>query len=201
MRTILAATLFLSAPGALLAQPATTPRLDASVHVAYANTWDDEGSIGGGRSLGGDLSFLVTPRLGLGVAVERVANSRDAAGGALAFDGHSTLTSAVAQFRIGRGSVQPMVRAGYGLLTYAGTVTSAPPVAAPFPDPRADATRVVESRPSGRASVVTGGTDLDIVVSDHMSLRPGFTVHLMQTNEGAVPWMIWRAGIGVAVRW
>src|SRR5262249_52087102 len=107
--------LFTAAP--LAAQPVPT-RIDAAGRVAYAKTWAEEGSMGRGLSVGGDVSFRVTPRIGLGVRIERTHNFRDAADGAFIVDGDSTLVSGEARFRFGRGTIQPILHAGYGLLSY-----------------------------------------------------------------------------------
>src|SRR5690242_10733769 len=110
---VLPAVLLLSVPAIARAQTADVRRLDTSIGFGYANTWDDEGSIGTGSSASADATYHLTPRVGIGVAVERVSHSRDAGAGALTFDGRSLLASARAQFRFGSGAVQPIVQAGF----------------------------------------------------------------------------------------
>jgi hypothetical protein len=194
--------LFLAAaPAPLFAQPLPDPRVDAAVGVGYARTWDDEGSIGNGSAIDGSVAVRVTPRIALGLRLERIHNFREAGYGALVFEGDSTLAAGEAQFRFGTGTVQPIVRAGYGLLDYSGSTTSGPPQNPPFLDLRTEPIPTVRTPHQGRAGVLTAGADVDVFVSRHVSIRPAATFHLAQTSDDSMPWMIWRAGAGIAVHW
>ena len=196
---MLPALLLLTA--APLAAQSIPPRVDAAIGVGYAKTWDDEGSIGNGLSVGGDVSFRVTPRFGLGVRVERFHNYRDASDGVIVFDGDSTLVGAEARFRFGKGTVQPVVHAGYGVLSYSGTTTTGPPRNPPFLDLRTTPIPTVITPHSGRADVASGGADVDVFVSRHLSIRPGFTIHMSASDDGSLPWSIWRGGVAIGLHW
>jgi Outer membrane protein beta-barrel domain len=195
---MLAALLLTAAP--LAAQP-NPPRVDASIGAGYAKTWDDEGSIGRGLSVGGDVSFRVTPRFGLGLRVERLHNFRDAADGAFIAEGNSTLVGGEARVRFGRGAVQPILHAGYGLLSYSGTTTTGPPRNPPFIDLRTEPIPTIVRSHSGTIGVASGGADVDVFVTPRLSIRPGFTVHVTQAGGESLPWMIWRGGVGVGLHW
>ena len=192
--TILPALLLLTAPAAARAQSADH-RFDASIGVGYAKTWDDEESMGNGASVSGDAIFRVTPRLGLGVAVERVSHTRDIGGGAMTFEGRSMLASARAQFRFGAGAVQPIVHAGFGVLDYSGKTTSAASNGLPA------FTLPIEGSHRGLAPVASGGAALDFFIAPRVSVRPGLTVHMTRTDDGSLPWMIWRSGVSMALHW
>ena len=185
----------------LFAQPIAAPRVDAAVGFGYAKTWDDEGSIGTGSSVDGSLAVRVTPRIALGVRLERLHHFREAAYGAIIFEGDSTLAAGEAQFRFGTGTVQPIVRAGYGLLDYSGSTTTGPPQNPPFIDLRTEPIPTVRTPHSGRAGVLTAGADVDVFVSRHISIRPAATFNLTQSGDDSMPWMIWRGGVGIALHW
>ena len=192
---LLAALILHAAP--VLAQS----RVDAALGIGYARTLDDEGSIGSGVSLAGDLSVRVTPRIGLGVRVDRIHNVRDAAGGALVIDGDSTIVGAEARFHVGGGAVQPILHAGYGILSYSGTTTLGAPQTASLFDPSRSPITVTTSTKSGSAGVVSAGADLDVFVSPRISIRPGIMVNMTQGAGESLPWMLWRAGVGVGIHW
>jgi outer membrane protein with beta-barrel domain len=188
------------ASSSAFAQTFTKRRIDVAVAAGFSKTFDDEGSVGTGGNLDGSIGVRLTPRIGVEAGVGHVRHDRIAAAGALRFEGGSTLLSASAIFRFSDGRAQPYVRAGYGVIHYAGTLTSGPQTDLPPGVHVPDAPTVQVSR-RGNASFVAAAAGLDVYVTPQVSIRPAFTMNITQTNRDWMPWVIFGGGVGAAFHW
>jgi hypothetical protein len=175
------------------AQAQDTP-FSVGVDVGAATTWDDEGLLGRGATVAGSVAIAATDRLTVRAVFDRVPYYRDTSW--LRFDGHFDFIGAEVERRFRRGTVQPFVSGGGGVVRFSDTWLQKSG-GGPFTPPVADS---VLPR-SGRYGAAVAGTGLDIAISPRLSLRPQFKVYLMGPESDLHPAMSLKPSMGVSLRW
>lgn len=174
-------------PGLAAAQDEPAPRGVVFGEVGYARTWDDEGLLGSGASLGAGIGFRVSPRTTIQAIFERIPYHRDAEH--LVFDGRVLFVGAEAAFQSTARTVRPFATIGAGLMMDDGLWTRK---------------AVVEEQidRSYQLAAMTASGGIDFAVSKAMSIRASLRFHgLLDTGDDLAPHIIIQPGIGVAWRW
>jgi hypothetical protein len=156
--------------------------------IGYSSVSDDEGSLGGGISGGGGAGLRLTPRFGIEFDFNTLRNRRTTSSNSLEFAGHGFLASGSGLLYLRRGSVQPYLALGAGVLHYTS-------------ENRFSATPAV--RRPGTGAAVNARLGTLFFVTPHVSLRPDLRMIAgsaggIQVIEGPV---MFRLSFGLGYHW
>lgn len=181
---------FASIVFSLLAQagpsaPVTPPLAPVSVHgsIGGGKTWDDEGGIGSGASVGGGLEWRFRPKWSVGGDVERLGHERETSG--LNWSGHTVFASANIAYRFVARGVSPYVGGGFGGAFHKGEAHFGG--AAPTPH-------------SSTSPMEYGTAGVEIPVGDRFAVSPEFRITFTQPPDDSAPWAAMRFGVKASVR-
>jgi hypothetical protein len=136
-------------------------------------------------TLGGLFGWRASPRLTLGLLVERVWHDRDMA--TFIMEGAGTWIGADATWRFGSGRVRPAVSVGGGVLPYRGEWLA-----------KSDG-EILRFRSTDGG--VTGAFGLDVPIGPRFALRPEGRAFVIQPSRDGVPWVIGRVAVAAVGSW
>jgi hypothetical protein len=194
MRAALAlAACSLALPAVAHAQPAPERAIDTSVNVGVASTYDDEGLLGRGTNVSGAVAYRLTPRLTLGLRVDRIPYYRDVEW--LTFDGRAIFAGVEGIFQSRHPRVRPYITFGYGVLRNDGTWVQKRVLGPGLSR--------VEDRVSleGTFGSVTVSGGLDVPVGARTSIRTSLRIYAVEGRVDIDPFTIITPQVGVAHRW
>jgi opacity protein-like surface antigen len=172
---------------ALLVSVATAvPAQTLGVTVGGGRTWDDEGSVGNGGSIGASAWWPTAGRWAFGVDLERLSHDRTTSNGGLRFRGRTWILSGIAALRFGNGPARPYLFGGAGLLHYAGTFE--------------DSTFQTRTARDSSSSTLAFGAGIDFEASRHVSIRPELRIYMAQPEDDFAPWSMIRGAVTVSWR-
>jgi hypothetical protein len=164
---------------ALLAQappPATNPAptpVSLTLSVGRGKTYDDEGAIGTGTSVGAGIEWRFRPKWSVGGEVERLGHHRDV--GLLEWSGRTVFASANVLYRFAARGITPYVGGGFGGVFHEGeTISRFMPV--PITTPR-----------SSSSTMEYGTVGLEIPIGDRVAVSPDFRITFCQAPDDAAP--------------
>ena len=169
-------------------------RISVGVDVGAGTTWDDEGMLGRGAAIAGHVAVSLTDRVTIRGVYDRVPYYRDTSW--LRFDGRFDFMGAEVERRFGRGTAQPFVSGGAGIVTFSDTwlhKNSGGPLAPSLAG--------TTSSRSGTYGAVVAGSGVDIALSPSMSLRPHVRIYMMGPDSDLHPALSLRPGVGLTMRW
>ncbi len=168
------------------AQAAAPTPVTVSVSIGRGKTWDDEGSIGKGTSVGGGIAWRFRPHLSVGAEVERLGHERDTTG--LQWSGRTVLASANLMFHFGTRGISHYVGGGVGGAFYEGQLVDR------FATPARTISR------STTSTMAFGATGLEIPIGDRFAVSPELRVTMCQARDDSAPWSLIRFGVKGSVR-
>ena len=168
-------------------------RLTAGVDVGAATTWDDEGMLGRGSAIAGNMAVAINDRTTVRGVFDRVPYYRDTSW--LRFDGSFDFFGAELERRFRRGTVQPFIVGGGGFVRFSDVW-----IQKTGGGPLLPGTEALFSR-SGTFGAAVAGTGLDIAISPRISIRPNLKVYMMGPDNDLYPALSVRPGVGLTMRW
>lgn len=167
------------------AAPAPAP-VSLTVSVGRGRTWDDEGIIGSGTSIGGGVEFRFRPKWTVGAEVERLGHHRNTPG--LEWSGRTVFTSVNIAYRFAARGVSPYVGGGFGGAFHKGETID-----------RFGASQVTRER-SSTSTMEYGTVGVEIPVGDRFAVSPDFRITFCQPPDDSAPWAAMRFAVKAAYR-
>jgi hypothetical protein len=172
----IALSLIAQAPAPAVA-PAPTP-VSLTLSIGRGRTWDDEGEIGRGTSVGGGVEWRFRPKWSAGAEVERLGHHRDA--GPLEWSGRTIFASANIIYRFAGRGITPYVGGGFGGAFHDGETISR----------FAQAPLTIERSSSSPMEYATAGVEIPIAA--RFALSPEFRIVVCQPPDDSAPWAAMR---------
>jgi hypothetical protein len=194
MKLVLAGLLSAAAFPAAAQTAAVQPRAIVFGAVGHAQTWDDEGLLGGGTTLSGGVGYRLMRRLTLQAIVDRIPYYRDVEW--LTFDGRILFVGAEAAFQSASPRVRPFAAIGIGILDDEGIWIRKTTTGPGRP-------RIDEQVTRDYLEVaMTSSAGIDFALSDRAAIRTTLRVHgLVSAADDLAPHLIIQPGVGLAWRW
>lgn len=165
--------------------PVAAP-VSVTVSAGRGRTWDDEGIIGSGTSVGAGVEFRFRPKWTLGADVERLAHHRNTPG--LEWSGRTVFASVNIAYRFAARGVSPYVGGGFGGAFHEGTTIA-----------RFGPGQVTSERSSG-STMEYGTVGVEIPVGERFAISPDVRITLCQPPDDSAPWATTRFAVKAAIR-
>jgi opacity protein-like surface antigen len=178
---IFCTAVFLATAATAEAQPGES-RTSVTGITGIAKTFDDEGSIGRGWSIGGSVERVLFGTTRAELSLELVTHDRDT--GHFAAEGTTTIVGASLVHRFGRRSVQPYVLGGVTLGHHSGKSS--------FDDLRFTA--------SSTDLGLRYGGGVAVLVNERLEVSPEFRMNGFFVDNDSSPWMVPSFGVRVGYR-
>ena len=186
-RLILIALITLALPSLAVAQ-SDHPQGSLSAVAGGGQTWDDEGSLGGGFVFGARADYRLWGKTYGEIAVDVLTHDRDV--GYFKADGRTTFLTASLIRRFGEGRAQPYILGGGLIAWHSATLTFGSGV----PE------QMVSSDESSTNGGFTFGTGVLVRAGDRVELGPELRLLGMFVGDDSDPATAYWVGIRVAYR-
>jgi opacity protein-like surface antigen len=166
----------------LTAPAAGAQTTTAGVSIGAGKTWDDEGGIGNGASLGGRVDTVLFRNTRAEIAVDLLNHDRP--GDFFRAHGHTVLVSGSLVQRFGGSRAQPYILGGVTLAHHSGTTT-------------------IDGVVTDRKSTDTGfhvGGGLSIRAASRFEFGPEVRFYVVQAGDDSAPAFAQSIGVRAAVR-